>query len=474
MDIEKEHARKALQHSQGSVLWLDSSDRPPENESLEGTVEADLAVVGGGFTGLWAALQAKERDPSREVILIDSGRIGEQASSRNGGFLSATLTHGLANGVARFPKQVRELVRLGQENFDGLVASLQTHQIDAALELTGNLIVADAEWQVSGVVEFVDLLKEYGEQAEFLGAEQARAQVHSPTYLAAAQVESGEGLVDPARLAWGLAAACRGLGVRMFDNTRMVTMVRSGAGVLLRTQNTGGGGGEIRANAVVLGTGAFPSPLRAINRRVVPVYDYVLATEPLSSQQLDSVGWKGRQGLADTSNQFHYYRLTQDNRILWGGYDAVFYNWGKVHPKLDQRPESHQLLAEQFFRTFPQLEGLQFSHRWGGVIDTSTRFSVGFGTALDGRVAYAVGYTGLGVGATRFGARVCLDLLYQPQSELLQLDLVRKKMLPFPPEPIRTAGIQYTRRAIARADAHQGRRGAWLRTLDALGLGFDS
>lgn len=99
---------------------------------------------------------------------------------------------------------------------------------------------------------------------------------------------------------------------------------------------------------------------------------------------------------------------------------------------------------------------------------------MGFGTALDGRVAYAVGYTGLGVGATRFGARVCLDLLYQPQSELLQLDLVRKKMLPFPPEPIRTAGIQYTRRAIARADAHQGRRGAWLRTLDALGLGFDS
>ncbi|MCX6525776.1 MAG: FAD-dependent oxidoreductase, partial [Actinobacteria bacterium] len=373
----------------------------------------------------------------------------------------ATLTHGLANGVARFPKQVKELVRLGQENFDGLVASLQTHQIDAALELTGNLIVADAEWQVSGIAEFVDLLKEYGEQAEFLEAEQARAQVHSPTYLAAAQVDSGEGLVDPARLAWGLAAACRRLGVRIFDNTTMVTMLRSGAGVLLRTQSPGRPGGEIRAKAVVLGTGAFQSPLRA-------------ATEPLSSQQLDSVGWKGRQGLADTSNQFHYYRLTQDNRILWGGYDAVFYNWGKVHPTLDQRPESHQLLAEQFFRTFPQLEGLQFSHRWGGVIDTSTRFSVGFGTALDGRVAYAVGYTGLGVGATRFGARVCLDLLYQPQSELLQLDLVRKKMLPFPPEPIRTAGIQYTRRAIARADAQQGRRGAWLRTLDALGLGFDS
>ena len=137
-------------------------------------------------------------------------------------------------------------------------------------------------------------------------------------------------------------------------------------------------------------------------------------------------------------------------------------------------PDTHRLLAQHFFETFPQLDGLRFTHRWGGVIDTSTRFSVGFGTAFDGRVAYAVGYTGLGVGATRFGARVCLDLLYRPDSELLSLSPVRKRLLPFPPEPVRSIGIQVTRRAIARADANQGRRGPWLRLLDSLGLGFDS
>ena len=108
------------------------------------------------------------------------------------------------------------------------------------------------------------------------------------------------------------------------------------------------------------------------------------------------------------------------------------------------------------------------------MIDTSTRFSASFGTAFDGRVAYAVGYTGLGVGATRFGARVCLDLLYRPESDLLALKMVQRKAIPFPPEPVRWVGVELTRRALAKADANEGRRGPWLRLLDSLGLGFDS
>jgi len=483
MNIVKELAQKALQHSQGSVMWLDTSDRPAATALAEAAAAArpgasaataELVIVGGGFTGLWAALQAKEDNPATDVVLIESGQIGEQASSRNGGFLSATLTHGLANGVARFPQQIEQIVRIGNQNLSGLQRSIDQYGIDARLEMTGNLIVAAAPWQVPGIAEFVEQQQKFGEQAHLLDAEQARAELNSPTYLAAAQVDSGEGLVDPARLAWGLAAACTSLGVRIYENTKMVGLQKSGSGVAVSTQSSEFGSTTLQAKAVILATGAFQSPVKAINRRVVPVYDYVLATEALTDQQLDSIGWRNRQGVADSSNQFHYYRLTKDNQIVWGGYDAVFYNWGKVDPQRDQRPETHQKLAEHFFTTFPSLEGLQFTHRWGGVIDTSTRFCVGFGTAHDGRVAYAVGYTGLGVGATRFGARVCLDLLYHPESELLKLDLVRKKMLPFPPEPVRTAGIQYTRRAIARADDQEGRRGLWLQALDALGLGFDS
>jgi glycine/D-amino acid oxidase-like deaminating enzyme len=230
----------------------------------------------------------------------------------------------------------------------------------------------------------------------------------------------------------------------------------------------------VRAAAVVLATNAFPSPVRAIGRRVAPVYDHVLVTESLSAEQLARIGWQNRQGVSDSTNLFHYYRITDDARILWGGYDAVYHWRNRIDPSLEQRDATHQKLAEHFAATFPQLDDVAFTHRWGGVIDTCTWFSVSFGTAFDGRVAYAVGYTGLGVGSTRFGARICLDLLFDPGSELLGLEMVRRRPMPYPPEPLRWLGITITRHELERADRNGGRRGLWLRTLDRVGLGFDS
>ena len=459
----------ALADARPEVLWLDTPERPEPRAPLSGDTTADLVVVGGGYTGLWAALRARVEHPSLDVVLVERGEIAGQASGRNGGFLSSSITHGLENGVDRFAGEIDSLLAAGRRNFDGLVDDLAEHRIDAHLVTAGALTVANRPWQVAGLEESFELHRRHGEAVEWWDRERVRAEVSSPTYEAALFQNEGEALIDPARLGWGLADACTRLGVRIVERTALVDIERRGAGLALRTDH-----GTIVCGSAVLGTGAFPSPVRAITRRVVPVYDYVLATEPLDDDQLAAIGWRGRQGISDAANQFHYYRMTQDRRILWGGYDAVFHNWGRIDESLDQRPDTHRKLAEHFFETFPQLEGLHFSHRWGGVIDTSTRFSVGFGTAFDGRVAYAVGYTGLGVGATRFGAQVCVDLLHRPDSELLDLHLVRKQLLPFPPEPVRTGGIQLTRRAIARADAAGGRQGAWLRLLDLLGLGFDS
>ena len=228
------------------------------------------------------------------------------------------------------------------------------------------------------------------------------------------------------------------------------------------------------ARHLALGTNAFPSLARRIRWHTVPVYDYVLVTEPLTAQQLRAVGWRNRQGLADLGNQFHYYRLTADNRILWGGYDAIYYFGRQIRPSYDQRAATFQRLASHFFATFPQLEGIRFSHRWGGAIDTCTRFCAFYGTAFGGRAAYAAGYTGLGVGATRFGANVMLDLLAGEPTERTELTMARCKPLPFPPEPLAYLGIQLTRWSLDRADHNHGKRNAWLRTLDRLGVGFDS
>ncbi|MGZ4758642.1 MAG: NAD(P)/FAD-dependent oxidoreductase [Acidimicrobiales bacterium] len=468
----------ALGDAAPTPFWLDQAGRPEPSPPLMGSTTADLVIVGGGFTGLWAAVQAKEEQPDLDVVLLEAGEVGVGASGRNGGFLSASLTHGLANGLSHFPDEIDQLHRLGLENFDALLSTLDRHGIDARVERTGELTFATAPWQVPDLSEAVELHERFGERVELLDGDGARAQVRSPTYHGAMWAHDGVALVDPARLVWGLRAAALRLGVRVHDHSPVTGLEHrrpSGPAVLdQREMVVRGLHASVRAHRVLLATNAYPGLVPAIRARVVPVWDYVLMTEPLRPDQLDAIGWAGRQGLADASNQFHYYRRTVDDRILWGGYDAVYYRGNGIGPELEQRDETQRLLARQFFDTFPQLEGLRFTHRWGGPIATTTRFTLTAGTTHGGRVAYAVGYTGLGVGASRFGARVALDLLGGEPTELTRLRFVRRKPLPFPPEPWRSIGIDLTRRAIAAADRHDGRRGLWLRALDRFGVGFDS
>jgi glycine/D-amino acid oxidase-like deaminating enzyme len=432
-------------------------------------LNADLCIVGGGFTGLWAALAAKRRDPSREVVLVESDTIGYGASGRNGGFVSDSLTHGLANGMARFPGEMEVLNRLGLDNYAGFCGDIAALGIDCDLEQTGDITVALAPHELPWMEEEADLLRRFGHQATVLDAEQMRAEVASPTYLGGVWNRTGAALVHPGKLARGLGEAVERLGVRILEHSLVRGLTGSGAAIDVVTDH-----GRVRADRVLLGTSAYPPLVRRAGRYIAPVYDYVLVTEPLSPDRLEEVGWRGRQGLSDAGNQFHYYRLTADNRILWGGYDAVYRFGGPVQPRLDQREETFARLSQHFFTTFPQLEGIRFSHRWGGAIDTCSRFSVFFGTAQRGRVAYAAGYTGLGVGAARFGAGVALDLLDGRETEATRLRYVRRKPVPFPAEPLRWAVIELTRNRLAAADRRAGRRGLWLRTLDRLGLGFDS
>ena len=445
-------------------FWLDRPDAPSAREPVRGDMACDLAVIGGGFTGLWAALLAKEANPGRSVVVLEGNRVGWAASGRNGGFCDASLTHGAANGRERFPSEYATLQRLGAENLTAIETAIGRLGIDCGFERTGTIEVATEDYQVTGLREAAET-----DGVTFLDAEAVRAEVNSPTYLAGGWNKEGTALVDPARLAWGLAAACERIGVRIAERTPATGLASDADGITVKTRD-----GVLRARRVALGTNAFPSLVRRLRPYIVPVYDYVLVTEPLSRAQLAEVGWANRQGVGDLGNQFHYYRLTADNRILWGGYDAIYHFGHHVRMTYDQRPATFVKLADHFFTTFPQLEGIGFSHRWGGAIDTSSRFCAFFGTAHRGRVAYALGYTGLGVGASRFGARVMLDLLSGERTELTGLQLVRSKPVPFPPEPFAYLGVQATRWSLAQADQKSGRRNLWLRALDAAGLGYDS
>jgi glycine/D-amino acid oxidase-like deaminating enzyme len=467
-------ADEALAGARPVPFWLDRPDAPPALAPLSGRQSADLAVVGGGYTGLWAALLAKEADPDADVVLLEARRSAWAGSGRNGGFCSASLTHGLANGLDRFPAELPTLHRLGLANLAAIEETVGRHGIDCDFARTGELSVATAPWQVDGLRAAARAAGPLGSAVELLDAAAVQAAVHSPTYLGGLLDRGGCALVDPARLAWGLRRACLRAGVRVYEHTP-VTGITDEPGppgharLALATPD-----GAVLARRVVLGTGAFAPLLRRLRHYLVPVYDYVLMTEPLTARQLASIGWDARPGIGDSANRFHYYRLTSDNRILWGGYDAIYHYGGQVAARLDQRPATFRLLARQFFETFPQLEGLRFSHSWGGVIDTCSRFCAFYGTAWRGRLAYAAGYTGLGVAASRFGARVVLDLVGGEPTELTELELVRSKPIPFPPEPLRSLGIQLTRWSLARADERGGARNLWLRALDEVGLGFDS
>jgi glycine/D-amino acid oxidase-like deaminating enzyme len=461
--------RAAFADAVVSPFWTDRLPARTPHPRLEARGEADLCIVGGGFTGLWAALHAKADDPGRDVVVVEADTVAHGASGRNGGFTIASLTHGIENGLARFADEMPALERLAHENFAGLLADVEEHGIECDLELTGDLTVALEPHEEAWLAESAEVHRRFGHEVELLGGEEVRAEVASPLFRAGLWDRTDSAILDPAKLAEGLARAATELGVRIHEGTRVEAIRRAGGGVELVA-----GTGSVKAQRALLATSAHPPLVPALRRRIAPVYDYALVTEPLDRGRRESLGWRRRQGIGEAANQFHYYRLTGDDRVLWGGFDAVYRFRGPVDDRLDDDERAFAGLAQRFFTAFPQLEGVRFTHRWGGAIDTCSRFSVFFGTAHDGRVAYAAGYTGLGVAASRFGARVALDLLDGRETEATRLRLVRTRPTPFPPEPLRSAVIQLTRNRLAAADRNRGRRGLWLRMLDRLGVGFDS
>jgi glycine/D-amino acid oxidase-like deaminating enzyme len=449
--------------------WLGHPDRPAALPALEGNFATDLLVVGGGYTGLWTALLAKEQDPGREVALIEAETVGWAASGRNGGFCEASLVHGASNGEKHLPRENERLTEVGTENLAGIINTIKKYDIDCDLTPSGVLNVATEKHQVPWLQE------EAAGNPELVAmdATQVRTHINSPLFEAGIWEKDSTVLVHPAKLAWGLRRVCLELGVKIFEHTRGEELTSTDTKIRVRT-----GAGHLTARRVALATNAFPSLLKRHRLHTIPVYDYALMTAPLSAAQREAIGWKENMGLADMNNRFHYSRPTVDEdggwRLLYGGYDAIYHYGRKVKTTYDRHDATFRKLAAHFLGTFPQLEGITFTHALGGAIDTCSRFFAFFDTSHAGKVAYCAGFTGLGVGATRFGARVMLDLLSGQKTELTELDMAKKKPLPFPPEPAAWLGVWLMTSALARADRNEGRRGPFLRSMDALGMGFDS
>lgn len=463
---------EALKDAKACPLWYDPDVMPEVLPPLATDEKCELLIVGGGFTGLWAAIQAKERNPNADIILIEQTFVGDGASGRCGGFLSTSLAHGETNVAHRFSGEADRLQELGTQNMKELLETLERYNIDARYEQTGAMGVALDSQSAEDLHSEYKQAKANDEDVVWFDQDSVREQVNSPAFFAGLWHRQGQdGVVDPARLCWGLKEVLLNQpGVRIFEGTRLLSVEPVGkTGMKANCE-----GGVILSDKILMATNAFTSSIRKIRRSVIPVWDYQIATEPLTEEQLERIGWgKSRHALADHRNMFHYFRMTRDNRITYGGGGAVRYYFNRgIDKKYADVPALYEQLAKEFFEIFPQLSDVKFSNKWGGIIATSTRFCMVPGVAYGGRLAWSVGYTGHGVGASRFGARVGIEMLGYGPTDILKMQFVTKKALPWAPEPFRWLGVKFTQNALVQADRNDGKRGLWLKFLDKLGLGF--
>ncbi|MBM4270469.1 MAG: FAD-dependent oxidoreductase [Deltaproteobacteria bacterium] len=452
-----------------ACFWL--ANLPPHPvHALAGTVRADVAIVGAGLTGLWTALFLKELDPAREVAVVEQGIAAWGASGRNAGMLAETVDHGHAAAIEHFGEaEAARLARLGEKNVAEMIAFLAERGVDCDFEPTGRMMVALTEAQVLEAQRAVETAARLGVHTyAFRDREAVQAEVHSPLYRGAVSVRGG-GILDPAKLTDGLRREAERRGVTVYERSPVVAVRTHGSGASVETA-----GGRIDASRVVLATSAYTHRLLPrVARWFLPLWDYILVSEPLDERQWHAVGWRGRQGISDGRTFFNYYRPTRDGRVLWGTSEAVYYRGDRVGPECEHSEPHYAALRESWRRHFPQLADLRFEYAWGGAICSTTRLTPFFGHAHDGRVLYGLGFTGHGLGTTRIAGRILAHLALERRSDLLDLTLVRRKPFPLPPGPLRGFAVDRVTRDLRRVD-EGGAPSVFLRLLDRLGIGFSS
>ena len=460
-----ELARRALQDTRFDSYWLDSLGPSEISPILQCDIHCDLLIIGGGFCGLWAAVQAKEQDPDRQVVLIEANEVGTGASGRPAAIMSTSVMHGIGNTERLFPDDVAELERLGQENMRSFAQTLERYNMDCDVEWGGEMKVSIGDDGLDTIQSDYRYYCKYGHNAVQLDKEQVQSEVHSPVFHAGVWSKSLCGTVHPGKLIRELKRVALALGVEVFENTPHVNNHKTADAVVVNTPNA-----LIRANKVLLATNAWAAGHRRIKRRVSAIRDRIVVTEPLSDHQMALVGWRNRQGIYDTRTQLNYLRLTMDNRILFGGRLDYFYG-NNTDPKLDKTPLPYVRLVQRFFNTFPQLKtDIRFSHAWSGPIGMTTRMAVHYQRFHSGDMVYAGGYSGFGVTASRFGARVGLAILDGERIPETTMTFATTEPAYIPPEPFRWLGAKITLYALDTLDEKGGWRIPWIRCVEKMGF----
>jgi glycine/D-amino acid oxidase-like deaminating enzyme len=414
--------------------WLDEAGADEPAPPLEGDLRADVCIVGGGFTGLWTALAVREREPSAHVVLLEADRCGAGPSGRNGGFV-----HGYWAGLAGARAVVGNegalaLARAGER----IIPAVRALGADVWLHEAGMLMVSTTPDQDGAIADAVRVAEELGapDEAVPLDAEQVAERISSPVFRGGVFFREC-GTVQPARLVRALRAAALGAGVELHEQTP----------TSLRDRVVATPSGEVRAQSVVIAVNAAASGWRPVRRHVTNFGSYVVLTEPVP-ELLAEIGWTGGEAVVDGRMFLHYFRTTDDGRVLMGSGSGPIGFAGRVDQRFTGDRPTAARAERGLRRLLPGLAAARIERAWGGPIDVSADHLPFFGTVPGTSVHYGLGYSGNGVGPSYLGGQILGSLALGLRDEWTELPLATRRVASLPPEPLKRLGGGLVRAAI--------------------------
>ena len=414
----------------GTSFWLDEYGPYTPNPPLVGDLTVDVAVIGGGFTGLTTAYNLCKAAPGMSVAVFESEVIGFGASGRNGGF-SMTL-FGLEPAVTKALFGHERTVaahRYMERSVDYVDQLVQEHDIQSDYEYPGFLRAATTPGYAKRIHKDLEILTSMGISGiEWIEAEAIKAEVNSPRFLGG-WWEPRCGLLDPARHARELKRIAVEAGAQIYENTPVAQIERGGK-FNLHTP-----GGTVTADKIVFATNAYSHLIPQLRRKQVPAFTHMIVTAPLSDAQLSEIGWRNRQGVEDARNLVHYFRLTKEDRITIGGGDVSLAYGRDMERDLNERIFND--LERDLVWLFPHLKGVEITHRWGGPVSVTIDMAPAIGFVGDERAVYSLGYVGHGVSMTHLNGELLADLVLERETDLTDVWFVNRRVIPWPPEPLR-------------------------------------
>ncbi|MBK9178062.1 MAG: FAD-dependent oxidoreductase [Acidimicrobiales bacterium] len=435
-------------------LWLATvpgslEPRPP----LDRDLDVDLAVVGGGYTGLWTALELLKAEPSVRVALVEKEICGFGASGRNGGWCSALFAPELGALARRHGREAAlALHRAMTATVDEVGRAAAEEGIDCHFAKGGTVTLVTAPSQLARVRASVTEARELGvphDDLRWLDAPEARREVAADGVLGAA-VTPHCAAIHPARLARGLADAVARRGGQVFEATPALAIEPRS----VRTP-----GGTLRADVVVRATEGYTTTLPGFRRVLAPLYSLMIATEPLPDAFWDHAGLARRQTFSDGRHLLIYGQRTADGRFAFGGRGAPYHFGSRIDPRFDREPLVFAALHRTLLGLFPGLDGVRITHQWGGPLGVPRDWHSSVGLDRATGTAWGGGYVGDGVGTANLAGRTLADLILERDTELVRLPWVNHRSPRWEPEPLRWLGISLGLWLSAAADREESRTG---------------